>query len=81
VGPRAGVDDVKQRKIYLLCQDSNPGRSTTSPSLYRLSYPGFLSYCKRKSLLSFDWSPSDGFELFKFCFQVKERSMIAQVDH
>jgi hypothetical protein len=37
VGPRAGLDAVEQIKISFPCRESNPGRPTYSPSLYRLS--------------------------------------------
>jgi hypothetical protein len=39
VGPRAGLDAVEKRKISRPSRESNPGRSTRSPLLYRLSYP------------------------------------------
>jgi hypothetical protein len=38
VGPSAGPDAVKKRKI-LHCRESNPCRPACSPSLCRLSYP------------------------------------------
>jgi hypothetical protein len=37
VGPRAGMNAV-ERKFCCPCRDSNSGRQTRSPSLYRLSY-------------------------------------------
>jgi hypothetical protein len=42
VDPRASLDAVGGRKI-LSCKDSNPGRLTRSPSLYRLRYPSSTS--------------------------------------
>jgi hypothetical protein len=39
VGPIAGLDAVKQRKISCLCGESNPSRVARSPSLYQLIYP------------------------------------------
>jgi hypothetical protein len=40
VGPRAGLDGTKKRKIFCSCRKSNPDRSPRNPSLYRLIYPG-----------------------------------------
>jgi hypothetical protein len=37
VGPRAGLDAVDKIRIST-CLESNPGRPTHSPSLYKLSY-------------------------------------------
>jgi hypothetical protein len=39
-GPRAGLGAMEKRKI-LQCWEWNAGRPACSPSLYRLSYPGF----------------------------------------
>jgi hypothetical protein len=41
VGPTAGLDAGKKRKI-LACLESNPGRKPLSLSLYRLSYSDFF---------------------------------------
>jgi hypothetical protein len=38
VGLRHGLDAVEKRKSCP-CRESNPGRPTCSPSLYRLRYP------------------------------------------
>jgi hypothetical protein len=40
VGPRAGLDAVKKRKIPFPWRELNSGRPARSPSLYRLSCPG-----------------------------------------
>jgi hypothetical protein len=37
VGPRADFDAVEKREISRPCRESNPGRPSRSPSLYRLS--------------------------------------------
>jgi hypothetical protein len=42
VGPRAGLDTMKKRKISCHYRESNSGRPVSSPSLYRLSYPGSI---------------------------------------
>jgi hypothetical protein len=47
VGPRSGLD--ASRKMSYICQESNLGCPTPSPSLYRLSYPGF-PLCNRPIL-------------------------------
>jgi hypothetical protein len=39
LSPRASLDAVEWRIIYFLCQETNPGRPSRSPSLYQLSYP------------------------------------------
>jgi hypothetical protein len=44
VGTRVGLDAVVHRKLSCPCRESNPGRSTRSPSLYRLRYPGAYIY-------------------------------------
>jgi hypothetical protein len=44
VGPRARLDAVTYRKISFACRESNLGRPTHKPSLYRLSYTGLLKY-------------------------------------
>jgi hypothetical protein len=36
VGPRAGLDAVEKRKISCPCWESNPGRPSRGPLLYRL---------------------------------------------
>jgi hypothetical protein len=41
VGPRTGLGAVEKWNL-LHCRRSNPGRSASSPSLYRLSYPGLI---------------------------------------
>jgi hypothetical protein len=40
MGPRAGLDAVKKRKVSFPCWESNPGRPASSTLLYKLSYPG-----------------------------------------
>jgi hypothetical protein len=40
MGPTADLNTVEERKISCFCREFNPGRSSHSPSLYRLSYPG-----------------------------------------
>jgi hypothetical protein len=40
VSLRAGLDAVE--KSLRLCRERNPGRLACSPSLYRLSYPGYV---------------------------------------
>jgi hypothetical protein len=51
---RSWVDAVKKRQI-LHCRETNPGRSASSRSLYRLSYPNsFLSVdscCRLRQLI------------------------------
>jgi hypothetical protein len=37
VGPRAGLDVEKKKKNSYHCRESNPGRPTSSPLLYRLN--------------------------------------------
>jgi hypothetical protein len=44
LGPSAGLHTVEKRKIYWSCRESNPGRSARSPSLFRLSYPGYSCF-------------------------------------
>jgi hypothetical protein len=41
VGPRAGLVAVEYRIISSFSWESNPGLGACSPSLYRLTYPGF----------------------------------------
>jgi hypothetical protein len=43
LGPRDSPNSVGKRRISYPCRQSNPGRPVRSPSLYRLSYPGFQS--------------------------------------
>jgi hypothetical protein len=42
VGPIASFDAVEWRKISCPCQELIPGRSSRSPFLYRLIYPGSI---------------------------------------
>jgi hypothetical protein len=52
VGPRAGLDAVKNSKTSCLSSESNSGHPARSPSLYRLSYSGsllHLIYMKRSA--------------------------------
>jgi hypothetical protein len=44
VGPKAGLRTMKKRNITCPCRKSNPGHAVHSPSLYRLSYPGYDFY-------------------------------------
>jgi hypothetical protein len=47
VGTRTGLDAAVYTKLSCPCRESKPSRSTRSPSLYRLSYPG--AYVPRRS--------------------------------
>jgi hypothetical protein len=40
LGPKAGLDAVEKRKIFLPCRKSKPSRPSHSPSLNRLRYLG-----------------------------------------
>jgi hypothetical protein len=42
VGPTAGLDAVEFGQISFPCWESNPGRTISSPSLYRLTNPDSL---------------------------------------
>jgi hypothetical protein len=53
VGPRTGLDGMVYSNISCLCRESNPGRPTPDPSLYRLSYPG--SYRELYKTNTIDW--------------------------
>lgn len=45
VGTKAGLYAVDKNEISFPCQESNPGHTTRSPSLYRLSYSHSSARC------------------------------------
>jgi hypothetical protein len=52
----------EEKNISFFCRELHPGRSASSPSIHRLSHPGFHTYTQRHgdliSLLSTSWEGS-----------------------